>query len=78
MANLVTAFREHAARRIEFLRIFDNSGLWLPPRVILEMRGGEASYLDQRIPKWLETALQRSEFNLPAIRKVLISKRRVR
>ena len=78
MGNLVTAFQEHEGGRIDFLRIFDNSRLWQPPRVILETRGGEARYLDQDIPEWLETALSGSDFNIPAIRKALSSKGRVR
>jgi predicted ABC-type ATPase len=77
MGNLVTAFQEHEGRRIEFLRIFDNSRLWQPPRVVLDMRGGEIRYLDQSIPEWLETALKGSDFNISAIRQSLVSKRHV-
>ena len=74
MRNLVTAFQENRARRIELLQIFDNSGLWQPPRVILEMRRREVRYLDQYIPEWLESALGGSDFNIVAIRKALTSK----
>jgi hypothetical protein len=72
MWNLGTAFHENRARRIEFLQIFDNSGLWQPPRLILEMRR-EVRYLDQNIPEWLESALKRSDFDIAAIRKALAS-----
>jgi predicted ABC-type ATPase len=78
MGNLVTAFQESEGGRIDFLRIFDNSRLWQPPRVILETRGGEVRYLDQDIPEWVETTLRGSDFNIAAIRKALSSKGRVR
>jgi predicted ABC-type ATPase len=77
MGNLLTAFQEHEQRRIEFVRIFDNSRLWQPPRITLEMRGGEVHYLDDSVPEWLETALKGSDFNIPAIRKAFIPKRPV-
>jgi len=71
LTNVITAFHENRARRIEFLQIFDNSGLWQPPRVVLEMRRGEVRYLDQNIPEWLESALKGSDFNISAIRRAL-------
>lgn len=76
MWNLVTAFQENRAHRIEFLQIFDNSGLWQPPRVVLEMRRGEVRYLDQDIPEWLEIALEGSDFNIAAVRKAIASQGR--
>ena len=69
MRNIVTAFQENRARRIELLQIFDNSGLWQPPRLILETRRREVRYLDEYIPEWLESALGGSDFNIVAIRK---------
>src|SRR5580658_2623063 len=74
MRNLVTAFQENKKRRIEHLQIFDNSGLWQPPRLILDMRRREVRYLDQYIPEWLGSALGGSDFNIVAIRKALTSK----
>lgn len=74
MRNLVTAFHENREHRIEFLRIFDNAGLWQPPRVILEMRLGEPRYLDQEIPEWLDNALRISDFNILALRRAFLAK----
>ena len=76
MVNLVTAFHEHEEHRIDFLRIFDNSRLWQPPRVVLEMQRGEAINLDASIPEWLETALNGSAFSISAIRKAFLLKGR--
>ena len=68
MKNLVTAFEENRLHNIDRLQIFDNSDPSGHPRLVLSMFGGVPWDMAADIPAWLEAALERSDFNVSALR----------
>lgn len=74
MKNLVIAFEENRNLRIDLLRIFDNSGHFGSPRLVVKMRRGIARMIAPEIPAWLETALQGSDFSIQNLRAAMRGK----
>ena len=76
MKNLVSAFEENRHRRIDRLRIFDNSESFGRPRLVLNMFRGVPRNMAAEVPAWLETAgarvesafLARSSFSISNLR----------
>ena len=69
MKNLVTAFEENRLGHIDQLQVFDNSRRFSRPRIILRMAGGLPKIMAADSPAWLESALERSTFNVASLRR---------
>jgi predicted ABC-type ATPase len=72
LKNLLTAFEENRNRRIDLLRIFDNSEYFARPRLVLSMIRGVPRNIAAEVPAWLETALAPSSFNIGNLRGAML------
>ncbi len=75
MKHLLMAFEENRQKRIDRLRILDNSKNLRRPRLVLSMYRGVPGTMASEIPAWLETALDGSNFNISNLRAAMRSRR---
>jgi len=75
MKHLLMAFEENRQKRIDRLRILDNSKNLRRPRLVLSMYRGVPGTMASEIPAWLETALEGSNFNISNLRAAMRSRR---
>ncbi len=75
MKHLLMAFEENRQKRIDRLRILDNSKNLRRPRLVLSMYGGVPGTMASEIPAWLETALEGSSFDISNLRAAMRSRR---
>jgi len=74
MKHLLTAFEENRQKRIDRPQVYDNSQNRRRPRLVLSMYRGVPRTMASVIPTWLETALERSSFNIQSLRAAIRSR----